>query len=101
MKLYHLIFVALFFSSVVVSSQRRCITAYVIFVSLLIPFVRVAVVGSGIGGASLAFFLRENLGENVAIDIYEQRDEAGGHIGETLLDEKVCVLTNLLNDKVY
>lgn len=39
---------------------------------------KVAVIGGGIGGTSCAYFLKELMGENVVITLYEKRDRLGG-----------------------
>eukprot|EP00898_Chlorokybus_atmophyticus_P007516 jgi/Chlat1/7766/Chrsp66S07228 len=41
---------------------------------------RVAVIGSGIGGSSAAFFVREALGNKAAIDVYEASETVGGRV---------------------
>jgi len=41
---------------------------------------RVAVVGAGIAGGSLAWFLRERLGEQSRIDVYEASERVGGRL---------------------
>ncbi|CAM9224873.1 unnamed protein product, partial [Choristocarpus tenellus] len=38
----------------------------------------VAVVGAGIGGSTASFFLREHLGENVNIIVFEESEKPGG-----------------------
>lgn len=38
-----------------------------------------AIVGSGVGGSSCAFFLREDFGKNLDIDVYEY-DTIGGRL---------------------
>ncbi|MDZ7747026.1 MAG: NAD(P)-binding protein [Halobacteriales archaeon] len=40
----------------------------------------IAVVGAGIAGASLAWFLRERLGDQSRIDVYEATDRIGGRL---------------------
>ena len=41
---------------------------------------RVAIVGAGIAGGSLAWFLRERLGEQDRIDVYEASERVGGRL---------------------
>ncbi|KAG5178450.1 Prenylcysteine lyase-domain-containing protein [Tribonema minus] len=43
---------------------------------------RIAVIGSGIGGSSAAFFLRQELGVQAVIDVYEAEPQAGGRLLE-------------------
>ncbi|CAM9836726.1 unnamed protein product [Sphacelaria rigidula] len=42
------------------------------------PKPRVAVVGAGIGGSSAAFFLRESVGEDVDIVVFDKAEKPGG-----------------------
>ncbi len=42
---------------------------------------RITIVGAGISGLSLAYFLKQSLGEKIALSVYENRGEAGGTIG--------------------
>jgi len=57
----------------------------VYFSFLLIPL---AVVGGGISGASTAFFLRQQFGEDAVIDVYE-KGEVGGRLATINLDSKL------------
>jgi monoamine oxidase len=41
---------------------------------------RIAVVGSGIGGSATAHFLRDILGENAQISVFEKADRVGGRL---------------------
>jgi len=41
---------------------------------------RITIVGAGISGLSLAYFLKQSLGEKAALSVYESRSEAGGTI---------------------
>lgn len=38
----------------------------------------VAIIGAGIGGSSASFFLRELVGEELEIEVFEQADKPGG-----------------------
>ncbi|WP_129663374.1 protoporphyrinogen oxidase [Phytoactinopolyspora endophytica] len=40
----------------------------------------IAVVGGGISGLAAAWFLRDALGDDAEITVFEQRDEVGGHL---------------------
>ena len=50
---------------------------------------RVAVVGSGIGGSSAAYFIRKGLGARVDIDVYEQHDDIGGRMAVVEMDGQI------------
>jgi oxygen-dependent protoporphyrinogen oxidase len=47
---------------------------------------RIAIIGGGIGGLSAGFFLKQKLGEQVELTIYEKEDRSGGTIGVTRED---------------
>lgn len=44
----------------------------------IVPSARVAVVGAGIGGSTSSYFLRELLGEEVEIVVYDRAAKVGG-----------------------
>lgn len=48
---------------------------------------RVGIVGAGIGGTSVAFFLRELFGENVDIDVFEKQ-HVGGRLAPVTISEQ-------------
>ena len=41
-------------------------------------FIKVAIVGAGIGGSSAAYYILKN--KNFSVDIYERRDRVGGRV---------------------
>ena len=41
---------------------------------------KVAVIGTGIGGSSAAYFIRKLLGQDASIDVYERATKVGGRI---------------------
>ena len=41
---------------------------------------RVAIIGSGIGGSSAAYFLRQILGPSTHIQVFERADKVGGRL---------------------
>ncbi|XP_066933651.1 prenylcysteine oxidase 1-like isoform X2 [Clytia hemisphaerica] len=55
-------------------------------VSQNVKDLRVAVIGSGIGGASATHFLRKSLGETVQIDVFEKSDHIGGRLHIVTID---------------
>lgn len=46
---------------------------------------RIAVIGAGIGGSSVTFFLREHLGNNVELVVYEKDNMIGGRTAGTVV----------------
>lgn len=56
----------------------------------------VAVVGAGIGGSSASFFLRELVGEDVDIVVFDEADKPGGRtdVRAVLPLARVCVVSN-------
>lgn len=47
---------------------------------------KVAVIGSGIGGSSAAYFTRELLGANARIDVFEKDTKVGGRMAVVKVD---------------
>jgi len=47
---------------------------------------RVAIVGSGVGGCATAHFLRKDLGPEVEISVFEQNDRVGGRVDTVEVD---------------
>ena len=47
---------------------------------------KVAVIGTGIGGSSAAYFIHKSLGEDTTIDVFEKADKVGGRMAVVEMD---------------
>lgn len=61
--------------------------------------ISVAVVGAGIGGSSASFFLRELVGEDVDIVVFDRADKPGGRtdVRAAVPLPRFCVVSNCVN----
>ena len=50
---------------------------------------KIAVIGSGIGGSSAAYFIRNLFGQDASIDVFEKATKIGGRIGVVDIDGNV------------
>lgn len=66
-------------------------TALLVLCPCLVGAVSVGIVGAGIGGSALSYFLRERFGDDVDVTVFEASGRVGGRIREHRVEEGFVV----------